>query len=539
MWLYDNDLFQCKLLSCKSKNERLNTQLSNDFTHLYPYIRICTCAQICLSLILYAQIGIMKTKLLHLQTLLFLAFFLISAQASAIVVFVNHGIFKNTDQSSYAELYLKVPINSIRLQKKADNSFFASIHVKITYSNKDSVYSSAEFNIESPGFSDTNNIRFALTDLIRAVLPYGNYKLDVWIHDNAEINNKTYYSSYVSTYFKNSLIQFSDVLFSDTVYKANTQNSFTRSRYNVIPNVFNSYSSKQEKLYFYVEFYNADLFIKNENLFVKYYLQVDSVKLNDFQHTKRLKVYNTNYLIGSLLIRDLPIGNYELVIEIYNDENTKLASSSAYFSKQKNSNVVVEDPEIDSKKLLAQLIKSYSLEQILEYIDYVYVLSDHDEIQESEILKRTKDIDELSEYFYAFWLKRDEKNPAKAWISYLSKIEECNRLFGTQLRKGYLTDRGRVYLEYGAPNNITDSENAMLAYPYQIWHYYRLTDFQQNKKFIFFNRTGTMDEYELIHSNATGEVKNNDWKKMISRYNNLNPSEDDVFGDFLDDDFGQ
>ncbi|MBT4969645.1 MAG: hypothetical protein HOM80_11615, partial [Bacteroidetes bacterium] len=82
-------------------------------------------------------------------------------------------------------------------------------------------------------------------------------------------------------------------------------------------------------------------------------------------------------------------------------------------------------------------------------------------------------------------------------------------------------------------------ENAMLSYPYQIWHYYRLNDFQQNKKFIFFNRTGTMDEYELIHSDASGEVKNNDWKNTISRYNNINPTDDDVFGDFLDDDFGQ
>ncbi|MBT3799814.1 MAG: GWxTD domain-containing protein [Bacteroidetes bacterium] len=483
----------------------------------------------------------MNNKSVHLRSLILLVliFTLATIQSHAIVVFINHGVFKNTDKSSFTELYLKVPISSIDLKINEQNKYTASVNVKLEYSYDDSIYASGEFNIVSPEFADTADLNFALTDLLRVVLPYGTYNFQVWITDNHNEKNNTYYASIVSTRFKNSFISFSDILFSDTVYSSHTKNSFTRNTYNVIPNVFNSYSSRQEKLYFYLEFYNADKFIKEENLFVKYYLRMDSMNLVDFQHTKRLKVYSTNYLLGSLLIRDLPIGNYELVAEVFNSKNVKLASKSAYFSKQEKSNVIVEDPEVDSKKLLAQIIKGYSREQLIEYLDYLYVISNHDEIQEAALIKRKNDKDELSEFLYAFWINRNKENPAKAWYLYLVKIEECNKIFGTQLRKGYLTDRGRVYMEYGPPNSVVESENAILSYPYQIWHYYRLNDFQQNKKFIFFNRTGTMDEYELIHSDASGEVKNNDWKNTISRYNNINPTDDDVFGDFLDDDFGQ
>jgi len=107
------------------------------------------------------------------------------------------------------------------------------------------------------------------------------------------------------------------------------------------------------------------------------------------------------------------------------------------------------------------------------------------------------------------------------------------------MREGYLTDRGRVYLEYGPPNSISESSSSQLAYPYQIWHYYQLTKSQQNKKFVFFNRTGALNEYELIHSNALGEPQNPKWREIISKYNNLNPNNDRFFGDFLDEDFNE
>ena len=63
--------------------------------------------------------------------------------------------------------------------------------------------------------------------------------------------------------------------------------------------------------------------------------------------------------------------------------------------------------------------------------------------------------------------------------------------------------------------------------------------FKIYKKFVFFNKTGALDEYELVHSDATGETRFENWQNLIKKYNNnqtLWPS-GRVFGDSLEEDF--
>ncbi|MBT7994179.1 MAG: hypothetical protein HN691_04840, partial [Bacteroidetes bacterium] len=123
----------------------------------------------------------MNNKSVHLRSLILLVliFTLATIQSHAIVVFINHGVFKNTDKSSFAELYLKVPISSIDLKINEQNKYTASVNVKLEYSYDDSIYASGEFNIVSPEFADTADLNFALTDLLRVVLPYGTYNFQV------------------------------------------------------------------------------------------------------------------------------------------------------------------------------------------------------------------------------------------------------------------------------------------------------------------------------------------------------------------------
>ena len=62
-------------------------------------------------------------------------------------------------------------------------------------------------------------------------------------------------------------------------------------------------------------------------------------------------------------------------------------------------------------------------------------------------------------FFYSFWYNHNNVEPQKAWEDYKIQVKRIDRLFGTKIRKGYQTDRGRVYLKYGAPNNLIDRPN--------------------------------------------------------------------------------
>jgi len=79
-----------------------------------------------------------------------------------------------------------------------------------------------------------------------------------------------------------------------------------------------------------------------------------------------------------------------------------------------------------------------------------------------------------------------------------------------------LTDRGRVYLQYGPPNSRNKVDNAAATYPYEIWHYYKLKH-QTNKKFVFVNSDFATNEYRLEYSNVYGEVSNAEWRDKIEQ----------------------
>ncbi|MCL2512198.1 MAG: GWxTD domain-containing protein, partial [Bacteroidales bacterium] len=104
--------------------------------------------------------------------------------------------------------------------------------------------------------------------------------------------------------------------------------------------------------------------------------------------------------------------------------------------------------------------------------------------------------------------------------------------------KGYQTDRGRVYLQYGPPTIVVDRsfdtgnsgftsnleddsyQDGGLV-PYQIWRY-DILGAQRVRTFVFANKHIAAQSYDLIHSDAQGENYNPQWQTELSR-NRHNP----------------
>jgi hypothetical protein len=95
-------------------------------------------------------------------------------------------------------------------------------------------------------------------------------------------------------------------------------------------------------------------------------------------------------------------------------------------------------------------------------------------------------------------------------------VVEVEERFATQIHKGYETDRGRVYLKYGPPNIITESYNEPSSYPYEIWQYYKLGNNQTNKRFVFYSNNELTNNFELLHSDAIGEISNYRWQVILN-----------------------
>jgi hypothetical protein len=87
-----------------------------------------------------------------------------------------------------------------------------------------------------------------------------------------------------------------------------------------------------------------------------------------------------------------------------------------------------------------------------------------------------------------------------------------------------------VYLKYGPPNQIVDRPSEPSAYPYQIWHYYKAANFS-NKRFVFYMPDLGTNDYDLLHSDVTGEYKNYRWEYVLHSRNSTNSNIDSPGGD--------
>jgi GWxTD domain-containing protein len=132
----------------------------------------------------------------------------------------------------------------------------------------------------------------------------------------------------------------------------------------------------------------------------------------------------------------------------------------------------------------------------------------------------------MHRYAIDFWKRRaaDTTNPVKMWVAYYEQVQQVLKLFRCGKQKGYYTERGRVYLQYGAPNQRSVQANEPNTFPYEIWHYYRITDgvngqFYSNRKFVFVNKNIGDDCHTLVHSDMRGELNNPRWAFEVTKRN--------------------
>ena len=115
------------------------------------------------------------------------------------------------------------------------------------------------------------------------------------------------------------------------------------------------------------------------------------------------------------------------------------------------------------------------------------------------------DEDAIVRFYSAYWQGRTEQRQ-----QFETRCSESERYAGA-FRDGWETDRGRVYVIYGPPDDIEAVLFQGDLVPHEIWYYYE----SMNESFIFADRRG-IGEYEQIFSTLEGEVSYSNWEEMLS-----------------------
>src|SRR5437588_12893649 len=133
------------------------------------------------------------------------------------------------------------------------------------------------------------------------------------------------------------------------------------------------------------------------------------------------------------------------------------AVPSALAQKKKNNNAG-QDPSEKARNVKPELKKAYK-----DWLDkdVAYIITD----EERKAFKKLQTDDERERFIEEFWRRRDpdpdtEENEFRE--AYYERIAYVNEHFSSGI-PGYKTDRGRVYLKYGKPDEV-DSHPAGGAY---------------------------------------------------------------------------
>ncbi|MCB0792805.1 MAG: GWxTD domain-containing protein [Flavobacteriales bacterium] len=345
----------------------------------------------------------------------------------------------------------------------------------------------------------------------RFALEPGAYALEVGIHD---LNGAdTTYRLPLAVSAMPDGAAFSDLLLIDPTIER-------KDGAGPVPYTGSYYPSDVGVLAFYVELYQMDRALAGDSL----YLLTTAIEsfeghevFGNYQRMSRMHAHALEPLSGRFDISELPSGNYLLAVEARDRQGRSLTRREQFI--QRNNPISYDLEDLNGVGLNGTFVDPIDdPDTLAEYLLSMRPVADDLERGIIDRQVTDRDPDQMKRFLYSFWFNRNSYDPGGVFKTYEAQVMKVNRLFGTRIKRGYETDRGRVWLKYGAPNSVTDRPADQDAYPYQIWHYYRAGKYT-NRRFVFYQPDLVTNDYELLHSEVPGEIQNTGWNRVIHSRN--------------------
>ena len=289
-------------------------------------------------------------------------------------------------------------------------------------------------------------------------LPEGDYVLKLRITDL--ISKKTL-SQNIEFSLENMVNE--DLAMSDLLFLNDLEVDSSGSVISVKPRVRDNFSRESKYFYIYFDIYSrkvpATLDIKYEFIDSEGDVQLDTVLVANVKKpvTSQIFKIDKNWLSGN---------RYHCRVEVDNGNENKERSKGFSF-------YWLATPETTDDISLA-----------IRQMRYLGVPDSIDNYEDAAY-------EDQKRFFDSFWRSRDP-NPNteinELMVEYYNRVNYANREFSNFNEGGWFSDRGRILIKFGQPDDIERHPFEIDTYPFEIWRYYSL-----RKIFIFADRTGFGD----------------------------------------------
>jgi len=468
----------------------------------------------------------MRFKLLTIICLLFTG--IEDLSAGGIQAYFAHAAYAKNGENPFLETYFTIAGNTVKYIKSGNGIYQGKVEIVIVLKQGDAIKFADKYTLLSPGTPDSLSGK-DFVDQQRIPLSNGDYDLEFKVRDINTNDSAVSYSEKISIDFPGDKISISDISFSESYTPTINQSIFSKNGYDLIPFPSDFFPETINKLIFYAEVYNSIKSLpEGESFLVNYFVENDDNNqlAGSLRKFSKEKAATVTVVFNELPIGQLKSGNYNLVLEVRDKENNLLAVRKKYFQR---SNPSLENKLTQSNLSTMDVGTTFvsaitNSEEMKDMILSTYPVSTLIEKNFARNQLNLSDLKMMQQYFYNFWKTRNEANPEAAWLKYFEEVKKVNKEYGSRRQKGYATDRGRVYLQYGPPNTVTANRNEPSSYPYEIWHYYEIQGTEINrrqtdKRFVFMNSDLVGADYQLIHSTAYGEINDPRWELRLQGRN--------------------
>jgi GWxTD domain-containing protein len=458
------------------------------------------------------------------NTILILFCFLQSfsfSQGSKLKTYIDTKQFYAPGIGNYLEVYMQFVSYSV-LYKNEGNGLRSKVLISVEIADTTQTVFSDRYVLESPEAIDS--IQDDFYEVLRIQLNPGKYTMKLNLLDvnkeGSEISGNLPIT--IEDFSKNTKI--SDIIVAEFAYPSDEQTNFDKSGYHIIPMLSSFYATDSKNLPIYLELYGTEGIM--DSTFLLSYRMIntkDATEMQGFSKTFSYKKGPVIPVFESINIEDLSTGNYQLEVRVSRSSNEILAVQTYDFerSNENNSMFTMENLQLDPA-----FQASIPTDSVLYFLESLIPISKPAEIKNIIETLKSKNVENARKHLQGYWVITSPTNSYESWLKYKAQVVFVQDIYGNNFQEGFETDRGRVYLKYGAPNQVNARESSPSEYPYEIWTYNKIGIYS-NKRFIFYNPDLVNNAYRLLHSDMLGELKNPAWPQILAKRNTYNGNVDD------------
>ena len=421
--------------------------------------------------------------------------------------------FNYDDSSGYFELYYSFYQPEFQKYYKDNVEHInGSLIVSIIEVETNEVLIDKEFNFNQPINQDS--LQQNLVGNLGFRLPFSRYNCVVMGVDKvANIKDSVAFIFDIKPMHNTEYINLSDIQLASNIHESqNKESVFYKNTFEIFPNPSLVFGQNIPLIYFYAEIYNIKPAENSEYVKVEQSL-INSKNQSVFTKQKSVNRRSPDIVeVGVINISKYPSGSYTLVLAVYDSvSGYRVLSSKRLFVYNPEILDTVTMTELEQDVLTSEFM-SMSEEELDEAFEMARYISTSKEIEQ---WGKVKEIDVKRKFLFTFWQDRARISGMEKFANnskeYYERTRYANDKFGNIHRKGWKTDRGRVYIMYGEPSEIDRFPNQIDVKPYEIWYYNSL---EGGVIFVFGDITG-FAEYQLIHSTMRGEMRDDNWQRRI------------------------